>query len=83
MKNEIKKFGYALRGLRILFAGERHAQIHLIAAVLVIAAGLFFNISHQEWTIVAIAIAAVIAAEAFNTAIEKLCDIVQPERLPA
>lgn len=80
MQQEVKKFGYAFRGLRILFAKETHAKVHAVIAIGVIAAGLLLNISQTDWALICIAIALVIGAEAMNTAIEKLCDVAQPEK---
>ncbi len=79
MQDELKKFGYAFRGLRILFTKETHAKVHAVIAIAVIVAGLLLHISQTNWAMISIAIALVIGAEAFNTAIEKLCDVAQPE----
>jgi diacylglycerol kinase len=38
LEKRIKSFGYALQGMRILFATQVNAQIHLLALVLVTAA---------------------------------------------
>ena len=48
--------------------------------VLVIIAGLLFRISTAEWIAVIFAIGLVLAAEAVNSAIERLSDVVQPEK---
>ena len=48
--------------------------------VLVIIAGLLFHISTFEWIAVFFAIGLVLAAEAINSAIERLSDVVQPEK---
>ncbi len=53
-----------------------------MATVLVIALGLYFEITPTEWCIIVFAIAIVLAAEAFNTAIEDLTDLVSPEPHP-
>lgn len=69
-----KSFGYALKGIWLLFRHEANAQIHLLAIVVVTSAGLYFHISTTEWALVALAIGIVVSAEAFNSAIEKLTD---------
>ena len=46
------------------------------------SAGFYFHISPAEWTITGASIAIVLSAEMLNTAIEKLCDLVQPEVHP-
>lgn len=48
--------------------------------VLVIIAGLLFHISTVEWIAVIFAIGLVLTAEAINSAIERLSDVVQPEK---
>jgi diacylglycerol kinase len=74
--------GYALHGMRDLFVTQPHAQIHALAALLVIAAGLYWHIAPWEWVSVIICIGLVIALEAVNTAIEYLTDLVSPDIHP-
>ena len=57
-------------------------KFHLITTAVVIAAGFFFGITRTEWIVIILCIGVVIAAELFNTAIEKLVDLVSPERHP-
>ena len=54
----------------------------MIAAMAVIIAGIVLGITRTEWIMVVMCIGTVIAAELFNTAIEKLVDLVSPERHP-
>ncbi|MCH5225859.1 MAG: diacylglycerol kinase family protein [Muribaculaceae bacterium] len=75
-------FGYAFKGTGRLFRGEAHAQIHLCVALCVIIAGFGFGINAMEWCLVVLCIGAVFAAEAFNTALEKLADKVSRETDP-
>ena len=58
---------------------EPNAQIHLMAAVLAIGLGVYFQISVLEWVAVFFAVASVMGAEALNTAIEKAVDVASPE----
>jgi len=53
--------------------------IHCAVTVLVVIAGLLFRISTTEWIAVLFAIGFVLAAEAINSVIERLSDVVQPE----
>jgi diacylglycerol kinase (ATP) len=78
----IKSFGYAFHGLFALIRSEVNAQIHLGATVLVLVAGFVLKISIIEWLIVLLNIGVVFSAEAFNTAIEKLCDKTTQEKCP-
>ena len=82
LKNRIKAFGYAFSGLKESFLKETHMKLHLASAVLVVAFGLFLNVSKTDWLFLSLAITIVIAFEMINTALEKLCDVMQPEQDP-
>jgi diacylglycerol kinase (ATP) len=75
-------FYYAGKGLASFFRFERNARLHLMAAILVIAASIYFRISAIEAMLVTISIGFVWMAEMFNTCIEKLIDFVSLEKLP-
>lgn len=77
-----RSFGYAFKGVATLFRTQAHAWLHLLAAILVITAGLYFGIKRWEWAILTGCITLVIAAEALNTAIEFLTDLVAPDYHP-
>lgn len=79
----IKSFGYAFSGWATLLKSERNAWIHFIATLLVIVAGFLKHISGTEWCLLLIVTGLVWMAEAFNTALEQLCNLVNPERHPA
>lgn len=76
-----RSFVYAFRGARALWR-EHNVWLHLLAAALAVGAGWLLGISRLEWCLVVFAIGAVLAAEAFNTAIETLADAVHPEQDP-
>lgn len=79
LKSSLKKsFLVAFRGLFLMIKSERNARIHFSAAILVVIAGFIFKIAITEWMIVLILIALVISAEMFNTAVEKLADLTEP-----
>jgi diacylglycerol kinase (ATP) len=80
LHSRINSFGFAFKGLWQLFRYEANAQIHLIAMVVVCFTGLYFKITPTEWALVAIAIGMVVAAEAFNSAIEKVTDSIYKEK---
>jgi diacylglycerol kinase len=77
-----RSFRYAGAGIYSLFRYENNARIHLMACILVVIAGVFFQISSVEWMLIVIQIGLVWAAEAFNTSIEKLADLVSAEYNP-
>ncbi|MDZ7393914.1 MAG: diacylglycerol kinase family protein [candidate division KSB1 bacterium] len=78
-----RSFRYAFRGLAILVREEHNARIHLVAAVGVIAAGVLFRLSRWEWVAVTFAIGLVFSFELLNSALERLADVVSPERSEA
>ncbi len=73
-----RSFRFAGQGILDLFRFENNAKVHLLVAVLVIVAGFCLQISRVEWAIILTQVGLVWAAEAFNTAVEKLCDFVSP-----
>ncbi|WP_313537709.1 diacylglycerol kinase family protein [Sphingomonas sp.] len=79
----LKSFRYAIRGLRMLVREEHNARVHLAASLGVLAAGALLRLSWDEWRWIVLAIALVWLAEAFNTAIEDLCDRFCPDFDPA
>ncbi len=74
----LRSFRFAGQGIVDLFRFENNAKVHLLVAILVIGAGFWLNLNRVEWAIILTQIGLVWAAEAFNTAIEKLCDFVSP-----
>ncbi len=82
MKSFVKSFKYALHGLRYAFAHERNFRLEIYCAFAVCVGALVFNISKLEWFIVIINIAAVLAVELINTAIENLCNMIHQSTHP-
>ena len=76
----LKSFGHAARGLGHVLRHEPNAWFHLAATGLAIAAGIVLDIAAGDWRWIVAAIAWVWAAEAVNTALEHLCDVVSPQR---
>lgn len=81
-KDRKNSLGFAFSGLLQAFKKETHLRIHLACAVIVTGCGFYFCISSLEWLLILICIALVISFELINSAIEKLCDMVMPERHP-
>jgi diacylglycerol kinase len=74
MRTFLQKLNYALSGIGFLVRNERHFQYHLISAFSVIILGVFFSLTGWEWLFVSSALFLVLLTEAFNTAIEKICN---------
>ena len=78
----ILNFYYAFRGIVLAIRSEFHMKIHCLATVLVVGYGLYTGLSWTEWALVGLAIALVLITELINTAVERLVDLVHPERAP-
>lgn len=74
----LRSFRFAGQGILDLFRFENNAKVHLLVAGVVVIVGFVLSLSRLEWAIIVTQIGLVWAAEAFNTAIEKLCDFVSP-----
>lgn len=86
MNNELhkrlKSFAYAWKGIGSFVRKEHNAWIHCSAIIVVTTAGFLFNITRTEWLIIFLCFGIVLAAEAFNTAIERLVNLVSPGYQP-
>lgn len=81
-KKQIRSFGYAWKGIRCVVGKEQNLSFHLIATICVVVAGCFFHITRMEWIAVLLCIGMVIGAEMFNSAVERIVDLVSPQRHP-
>ena len=78
----LRSFGYAFAGIRSCFKSELNFRIHTCFMIIAVMLSIAFNLSAKEWVIVSFCIAFVIVMEMFNTALEKLCDIVHKKLHP-
>jgi diacylglycerol kinase len=76
----LSPFMDALRGLAFMLRTQRHAQFHAVTALAVGAVGLWLRIEANGWCWLVAAMAMVMSAEAFNTAIERLADRITTQR---
>ena len=79
LKKRIDSFRFAFKGLADLFISQPNARIHGVAAIIALLSGSILGLSKIEWCLIILCIFAVLAAEAFNTALEYLTDLVSPE----
>lgn len=82
ISKRIKSFVYAFRGIGSFLRKEPNAWIHCTAMVTVTLLGWYFNITPTEWCVVVLCFGLVLMAEAFNTAIERLVNLVSPDFHP-
>lgn len=73
IRKRLHSFTYAIKGVLLLFK-EHNAQIHLAAAIISVMLGIILCISTFEWIIIILLIGIVLAAEAANSALERLAD---------
>jgi diacylglycerol kinase (ATP) len=78
----VQSFGHAFRGVGRLLVTQHNAWIHAVATAAVFTLALWLGLGWSEWVVLLVAVAMVWVAEAFNTAIEHLCDRVSPEYDP-
>ncbi|MBM7581833.1 diacylglycerol kinase (ATP) [Caldicoprobacter guelmensis] len=81
-RNIIESFNNAIKGIVHGFRTERNIKIHFIIALLVLIAAILANLSKIEVMLLFIVIAVVIAAELFNTALERIIDMIHPDYHP-
>lgn len=82
MRKRLMSFKYAFDGIIRVASTEANFQIHIAAAAAALFLGFFLGISALEWCLVLLCFAAVMSAEALNSAVEKLTDLVSPGRRP-
>jgi diacylglycerol kinase (ATP) len=77
--NRIRSVGYAFKGAIMLLRTEASVKVQFTIALLVTAAGFFFDISSNEWTTQLLAIGLVMSMEGINTAVEEMANFIHPE----
>ena len=81
-KKRIQSFYYAFKGLADVVRSQANMRMHLFAAAIALLSAWFFNISPGEWLALILVIGLVLSAEAMNTALEYLTDLVSPTQHP-
>ena len=76
-----KKFSAAFNGLYLAFM-HRSCRIQFIFGFLAVVCGLALALTFGEWLAFILCIGLVITMEIMNTAIEKLCDLVDNKYNP-
>jgi diacylglycerol kinase len=81
MKPFFRSFSYALQGLRLAWAGTNF-RVQTGAAMVVIAAGIFFEIQPYEWLVIVLITGLVLSAEVLNSSIEHIVNFISPDIHP-
>jgi len=74
----MKSYQHAIHGIAHALKTERNMRIHFSAVFYIIIAGLLVRLIPHEWGTIALACGLVIGAELINTALERLCDGLEP-----
>lgn len=82
MKHFLRSLGFAVAGIRAAWSGQRHLRFHFGATLLVVALGIYLEVSTTDWCLLALAIGMVLSAELMNSAIESVVNLVQPATHP-
>lgn len=77
-----KSFAHAGRGVWVFIKTTHNALIDVCILALVVAFGVYFQITNTDWMMLVFAAGLVLVAEAFNTAIEIDIDLTSPEFHP-
>jgi diacylglycerol kinase len=74
LKERLRSFRWAFKGVLDLFSKHPNAQVHLLATILLLPAIFIFQLSTIETCIIILCIALVLSLEALNSALEYLSD---------
>jgi diacylglycerol kinase len=78
----VRSFGYAFEGLATILRTTPNFWIHVVLAAAALAVSFILRLPPSEVVLVVLTIAIVLIVEAFNTALETLCDVASPEYHP-
>jgi diacylglycerol kinase (ATP) len=76
--SRIKSIGHALRGLKDILSTEHNAWIHAVSTILSLSLALWLRIDFVEFVLIILVITLVWVAEAFNTVLEIVVNMVSP-----
>ena len=83
LRKSINSFNYATKGLKAAWKEERNFRIEVIATIIVVICILYFKFTFIEAILCVIAVSMVLGAELVNTALEDMCDKIEPAQNPA
>jgi len=74
-----RSFFNAFRGIFLMVKCERNFQIEVTAFFINLFLIFYLEVKISDAVLIIIVCLSVLAAEIFNTAVEKICDIIHPE----
>jgi diacylglycerol kinase len=75
-----QKFGHAIRGVKIAVWNESSLRVHWLVTIGVILTGMMLELTSTSWCLLTLCIVVVLMAEMFNTAIERVCQVITQEQ---
>jgi diacylglycerol kinase (ATP) len=78
LRRIVRSFRFAFAGLAVLVRTQPNAWVHVALAALALALSFLLRLSPGELALVILTIGVVLTAEAVNTALESVCDLVSP-----
>lgn len=81
-QGQFRSFGFALNGIATCFLQERNFRFHSLTVGYVFFFGWVLHFTKMEYIIVAAVCGLVVVCEMFNTAIEMVCDLTEPNFNP-
>lgn len=75
----LKSINYAIKGAIKLITTEHSVMVQFSLGIIMVLAGIFFQITATEWLFQTLAIGFVMSVEGLNTAIEKIADFIHPD----
>ena len=82
LRRVLRSFGFAFDGLRTVARTQPNFRVHLLAAAIAVGVAILLRLSPVELALIVLTISVVLAAEALNTALETVCDLVSPAYHP-
>ncbi len=82
IKKSYNSFKYVGNGLKSVWKEQCYFKLEVFCAIVVIAVLIYFQASFEEVSFCVIAITMVLATEIINTAIEELCNKIEPNQHP-
>ena len=73
-----RNFRFAFKGLKTVFNTEKSFRLHTLIAIIVIGYAWYQGIEKIYWVVILMIIALVMSLEIFNSAIERLVDMLAP-----
>ena len=82
LKKKTDSFKFAFSGIKELWVHESNTRIHLIFTILVMIMALLLKVNNVELCVLVFITGAVWSAEAMNSAVERVVDLVTLDKKP-